>query len=125
MAGRGHFHAARMRVQIRLMNVLLHLAPEMIERVFSPADLSRLKNGNTIFDRSALDRLGEMEVLITGWGTPALDEAFFDPAKKMKLVAHSAGSTKHLVPKGFWSRGIRLCSANEALGIGVAETTIA
>jgi phosphoglycerate dehydrogenase-like enzyme len=107
------------------MKVLLHLTPEMTERVFAPADMARLQKGNTIMGRSALDRLGEAEILITGWGTPALDEAFFDRAKNLKLMAHSAGSTKYLVPPGFWSRGIRLCSANEALGIGVAETTIA
>ena len=115
-----------MRVQIRSMNVLVHLTPEMTERVFDPRDIARLKKpNNTILARDQLSRIAETEVLVTGWGTPTLDEQFLDGAKKLKLIAHSAGSTRHLVPVGFWSRGIRLCSANEALGIGVAETTIA
>jgi phosphoglycerate dehydrogenase-like enzyme len=107
------------------MNVLLHLAPEMIDRIFHPRDLARLSKTHTLMNRDDLEKLDQVDVLITGWGTPPLDDAFLDRAKKLKLIAHSAGSTKHLVPPTFWTRGIRLCSANEALGIGVAETTIA
>jgi len=107
------------------MNVLLHLTPDMIRRVFAPADLTRLGTAHVLMDRKDLDRIGEIDILITGWGTPPIDDAFFDRAKRLKLLAHSAGSTRQLVPQSFWSRGIRLCSANEALGIGVAETTIA
>ena len=107
------------------MNVLLHLVPEMVERVFAPADLARLGRGNRLMGRQDLERLDEVDVLVTGWGTPALDDAFLDRAMRLKMIAHAAGSTRYLVPAEFWSRGIRLCSANEALGIGVAETTIA
>ena len=107
------------------MNVLLHLSPEILARVFAPADLQRLEKKHNLLYRDSLNRIADVEVLITGWSTPALDDAFFDSAKKLKLVAHSAGSTRYLVPKSFWSRDIRLCSANEALGIGVAETTLA
>jgi phosphoglycerate dehydrogenase-like enzyme len=107
------------------MNVLLHLAPDMIRRVFAAGDLARLGAAHSLLDRNDIERLGEADVLVTGWGTPPLDDRFFDRARRLKLVAHSAGSTKLLVPPSFWSRGIRLCSANEALGIGVAETTIA
>jgi phosphoglycerate dehydrogenase-like enzyme len=107
------------------MNVLLHMSSEMQARVFAPADLERLGKIHTLLYRDSLDRMDEVDVLITGWSTPALDDAFFDRAKRLKLIAHSAGSTRHLLPQSFWSRGIRLCSANEALGIGVAETTLA
>jgi len=107
------------------MNVLLHLAPEMIERIFAPPDLARLAKSCTLLNRDDLSKLPDVDVLVTGWGTSPLDNEFLDRARSLKMIAHSAGSTKHLVPPGFWSRGIRLCSANEALGIGVAETTIA
>jgi phosphoglycerate dehydrogenase-like enzyme len=107
------------------MNVLLHLTPEMIQRVFDPVDLARLSKTNTLMGREALAQTNEVDILITGWGTPPLDDAFLDRAKRLKMIAHSAGSTRHLVSDSFWSRDIRLCTANEALGIGVAETTIA
>jgi len=107
------------------MNVLLHLTAEMIERIFDPRDLARLSKSNTIFTRDDLSHLADVDVLVTGWGTSALDDAFLDSAENLKLIAHAAGSTRYLVPAKFWSRGIRLCSANEALGIGVAETTLA
>ena len=35
---------------------------------------------------------------ITGWGTPPLDETLLAHAKSLKLVAHAAGSIRHLVP---------------------------
>src|SRR5438105_1103800 len=60
------------------MNVLLHLTPEMINRVFDPADMERLARGNTLWKRDNLARLSEADVLITGWGTPALGDEFFD-----------------------------------------------
>src|SRR3954468_3781132 len=65
------------------MNVLLHLAPEMSDRVFDPADLARLSKSNTLMNRDQLSRLQEAEILITGWGTPTLDDAFLDRAKKL------------------------------------------
>ena len=89
------------------MKVLLHLAPEMIERVFAPADMARLAKSNTLMNRDDLGRLDQVEVLITGWGTPGLDDAFLDRAKNLKMIAHSAGSTKYLVPPGLWSRSAR------------------
>lgn len=107
------------------MNVLLHLDPQMIDRVFSPGDLDRLRQSHTVLDRTHLERIGEIDVLVTGWGTPPLEPSFLDRARHLKLVAHAAGSTRYLLPDDFWSRNIRLCSANEALGEGVAETTFA
>ena len=111
---------------MRAMNVLLHLVPEMVERVFTPATSARWPRATRCsMGRQDLERLDEVDVLVTGWGTPALDDAFLDRATRLKMIAHAAGSTRYLVPAEFWSRGIRLCSANEALGIGVAETTLA
>jgi phosphoglycerate dehydrogenase-like enzyme len=107
------------------MNVLLHLDPQMIAKVFAEADLKRLRRAHDVMDRNALDQIGQVDVLITGWGTPMLDDSFYTRSPRLKLVAHAAGSTKAMVPPTFWRRGIRLCSANEALGIGVAETTVA
>jgi phosphoglycerate dehydrogenase-like enzyme len=107
------------------MNVLLHLDHQMIDRVFGPSDLQRLRESHTVMDRTHLDRIAEVNILVTGWGTGHLDSTFLNQAKRLKLIAHAAGSTRYLLPADFWSRNIRLCSANEALGEGVAETTFA
>src|SRR3954466_3602908 len=108
------------------MNVLFHLAPEMIERIFAPRDIARLSEAHTLLYRDSIsDKIAEVDALITGWGTPHLDDVFLGRAKNLKLIAPSAGSTRYLLPPAFWDRGIRLCTANEALGEGVAETTLA
>jgi hypothetical protein len=46
------------------MNVLLHLAPEMIRRVFAAADLARLGATHSVMDRNDLPRLGEADETI-------------------------------------------------------------
>ena len=116
------------------MKILFHLPRPTLHRCFAPRDLDRLASRHTLVlpttdvaippDRCA-EGAQDSDVIVTGWGTPRLADALLDAMPKARLVAHSAGSTKHLLPASFWSRGIRLSSANEALGVGVAETTIA
>ncbi|MEJ3749711.1 hydroxyacid dehydrogenase [Actinomycetes bacterium KLBMP 9797] len=75
-------------------------------------------------DPRAADRLAELEVLITGWGAPRLDEAFLAAAPKLRAVLHAAGSVKPHVTAGVWTRGIAVCSAATANAVPVAEYTV-
>jgi phosphoglycerate dehydrogenase-like enzyme len=70
-------------------------------------------------------RLADVEVLITGWGCPPLDEAVLAAAPKLRAVLHAAGSVKPLATAGVWDRGIIVCSAAEANAVPVAEYTVA
>jgi phosphoglycerate dehydrogenase-like enzyme len=56
---------------------------------------------------------------ITGWGTPSLDETLLAHAKSLKLVAHAAGSIRHLVPFAAIDEG-RLQVTHAAIHIGEA-----
>jgi phosphoglycerate dehydrogenase-like enzyme len=71
------------------------------------------------------DRLAEVEVLITGWGTPQLDAARLRRMPNLRLMVHCAGSIKGQVSEAFWAAGIRASSAAEANAIPVAEFTLA
>ncbi|MBO3803976.1 MAG: hydroxyacid dehydrogenase [Candidatus Brockarchaeota archaeon] len=67
--------------------------------------------------------------LVTGWGTPPLDGSVFERAKKLRIIAHSAGSVKYMLSKDVVRRyvvpmGICVFSANEAIAYNVAESTI-
>lgn len=67
--------------------------------------------------------------LVTGWGTPKLDEKVFENADKLRIIAHSAGSVKvfldpEVVNKYIVPRGICVFSANAAIAVNVAESTI-
>lgn len=64
---------------------------------------------------------GDVEVLITSWGTPSVDELIVKGLPKLKLVAHAAGSIKPIMSEAAWTRGIRATSAAAAIALGVAE----
>jgi phosphoglycerate dehydrogenase-like enzyme len=68
--------------------------------------------------------LTDATVLITGWGTPAIDPLVLSHAPQLKLVAHSAGSVKNLIREGVFDRGIRVTTAASANAIPVAEFTV-
>ena len=61
---------------------------------------------------------------ITGWGTGAVPEDALDGAPGLKIIAHSAGSVKGLIPLAAWKRGIVVTTAAESIAIGVAEYTL-
>jgi phosphoglycerate dehydrogenase-like enzyme len=65
-------------------------------------------------------------VLITGWGTPALEplECWSAEAFAVRLVAHTAGTVKQLVPVAALERGLLVTHANDSLAEAVAEFTL-
>lgn len=70
-------------------------------------------------------RLGEVEVLLTGWGAPCLDGARLDRMPRLRAMLHCAGSVRPQVSEELWRRGIRVTSAAEANAAPVAEFTFA
>jgi phosphoglycerate dehydrogenase-like enzyme len=74
-------------------------------------------------DPRIADRLADLEIVITGWGCPPLDDAFLSAAPNLRAVLHTAGSVKHLIPPAGWARGLTACSAAEANAVPVAEFT--
>ncbi|WP_201832596.1 hydroxyacid dehydrogenase [Microvirga zambiensis] len=63
---------------------------------------------------------------ITGWGTPPLDEALLERASSLKLVAHAAGSIRHLIPfPAISERRLQVTHAAIHIGEAVSEFVIA
>lgn len=113
--------------------VVAFLTPKSItETCFSAEQIARLSERCDVRDTrpeavesADLPTLGEgADVWVTGWGTPPLTPEAFDAAPDLRLVAHSAGSTRRLLPEGFWTRGIALATAGRAIAIAVAETAL-
>lgn len=106
----------------------------MLEHCFTSRQLEQLQSTHKVLlPRSAniQDLLTEYsqyapqcEALITGWDTPSLTDAMLDAAPELKVLIHSAGSIKALVPRSIWHRDIRVATCNDALAVGVAETTL-
>lgn len=71
------------------------------------------------------DALPGTEVLVTGWGMPALDAALLDRAPDLRLVAHIGASVKFLVTDALFARGVRVTQAGQAMARPVAEVALA
>lgn len=65
--------------------------------------------------------LKDVEVVFSGWGGPALDEAFLAAAPRLKAVFYAAGTVKNIATQASWKRNIRIFNAAEANAIPVTE----
>ena len=108
--------------------------PLGIEKLFSLSDLDRLKSCCFIASAEPLQefqsvaakaQLADTDILVTGWGCPAIDAAVLESASSLKLVAHAAGSVKHLIGPDVFERGIAVTNAAAANAVPVAEFTLA
>lgn len=66
----------------------------------------------------------DADVLFGGWGIPELDEAFYENAKKLKIIAYTGGSVADLVNDSLKKRDVLLLSGNRYYAESVAEATI-
>ena len=113
----------------KLRSVML-ITREMQGRCFADEDLKRIESATTLTPSKTdscsyeqqLAAISDAEIAITGWGTQPITEAMLGAAPGLTLLCHSAGSLKHLIDGDlFLRRGIRVCSARQALAVGVAE----
>jgi len=63
-------------------------------------------------------------LVISGWGTPTFTDEVLATAGDLKLVAHSAGSIKKLLPPPLFEQGIAVTHAAGAIAPAVAEMTV-
>ncbi|ACZ20309.1 phosphoglycerate dehydrogenase-like oxidoreductase [Sanguibacter keddieii DSM 10542] len=69
--------------------------------------------------------LRQVEVLVTAWGAPPLDDDLLRRAPRLRAVVHTGGTVKRLVTEASWARGVRVSSAAAANAQPVAEYTLA
>jgi phosphoglycerate dehydrogenase-like enzyme len=67
----------------------------------------------------------DAEILLTGWGAPAIDSAALDLMPRLQAVVHAAGTVKPFISAEVYARGIQVAAAVEANAIPVAEFTFA
>jgi len=118
--------------------VLYVCTPSHTERVFRPAKYQEFlelfevtaneTNTNWTSEQMA-ERVAGMDAVVTGWGAPPTTEEFYEQADKLQIIAHSAGSVRHLIStelarKYVVPRGIVVFSANKSIAYNVAEATV-
>ncbi|WP_433002534.1 hydroxyacid dehydrogenase [Kribbella sp. CA-294648] len=105
------------------VRVLVSAVRERLERVANVLPVG--PGGPFLADPAVLAALGDVDVLLTGWGCPAITPEVLDAAPKLKAIIHSAGSVKHFVDPAAFERGIQVSSAVVANALPVAEFTAA
>lgn len=113
--------------------ILCLFTPAHRARVFRPEAWERIRALGEVIEASgeAADRLlPECDAVLTGWGTQyAFTKARIDSASRLRVIAHTAGSVKHLFPEAeardrLRERNIPIFSGNEGIAMNVAEATV-
>lgn len=100
------------------------LPPTALEHLRAFADV-REGGGDTGAIASALPSLlAEADACLTGWGTPPLTDEVLASATRLRLIAHTAGSVKRLIPRSVFDRGIAVSHAASIIADAVAEFTV-
>lgn len=120
------------------VNLLYLPAPSHTELAFTEYWWNRLHRVANVVEweqevpytsENLAQRIGEFEVLVTAWGSPRLTEEVLQNARRLRLIAHAAGSVKFMlsqevVQQYLIPRGIRVFSGNGAIALNVAEATV-
>lgn len=113
--------------------VVVMIPPARVAEVLEPAALDRLQElaeivpvtGTTATIAAALpELLAEADIVLTSWGTPPITETALSGAPRLRLIAHAAGSIKHLVPATAFVRGIAVSHAASIIADAVAEMAL-
>lgn len=116
-----------------MSKIVMLVRTDKRDSVFDETYYSRLRQWGElhIYDRPdfsdrdyVLSFVSGAEVLITSWGTPALDQEILDLCPNLKLVLHAAGTVKPVISDAFLARNIPITNSAVAIGEGVAETAL-
>jgi phosphoglycerate dehydrogenase-like enzyme len=99
-----------------VLKVALSMSALARARLFGEESLARLH---------VVEEIGDAELLLTGWGSPPVDEAVLATAPRLRAIVHAAGSAKRIVTPACWARGIVVSTAAAANARPVAEYTLA
>jgi phosphoglycerate dehydrogenase-like enzyme len=99
------------------------LSPEAIDDLASFAEV-RLPNSSLLTPDDLAPLLDGAVACITGWGTPPLTADLLARKSNVRLVAHTAGSIRNLVPVDLMGDGLRVSHAAAIIADAVAEFVI-
>lgn len=68
--------------------------------------------------------LKDVELLVTGWGAPAIDAELLAAAPELAAVFYGAGSIKKVMTDAAWDRGVRVTTAYAMNAVPVAEFSV-
>jgi phosphoglycerate dehydrogenase-like enzyme len=100
----------------------------LVEQVFNGNAYEKLKKigGVTFvtpeFDGDCLaECVEEYDFCVTGWETPKFTDGIIARAKRLKVIAHTAGTVVPIVNRSVFESGIKVVNANASLAKSTAE----
>lgn len=66
----------------------------------------------------------DVDILVTGWKTPRIDEDVMKAANRLKIHAHTGGTMATMICKEEYDRGVIVLSGNDLYAKSVAEGTL-
>lgn len=108
-------------------------SPSLYRRLFALSSDARLRevvdvtfnDAEGAWDSAELARrIPGFAVVITGWGSPTFTHEVLDAADRLRLIAHSAGTIKKLLPPPVFARDIAVTHAAAAMAPAVAEMSV-
>src|SRR5205085_2622842 len=81
--------------------VALAMSGPAFARLFTERSVARLGDVADVVDAD-IGALGDVELLLTGWGCPPVDEVVLAAAPRLRAIVHAAGSAKRHVAPACW-----------------------
>lgn len=104
--------------------------PQQFQRMLDSFDVTCNDTGKALTTDDLAAGIAGFDGIVTGWGShPPMTDQVMQNADRLKIIAHAAGSIKHMVSKQVAEqylapRNIILFSANEAIAYNVAESAV-
>lgn len=100
------------------------ITTDVIEKLSNMGDVIWNTSQEQFSKEELREKVRDVEVCITGWGCPRLDEYVLESAANLKMIAHTGGSVSNLVSHFLYERNIRVVSGNQIYAESVAEGVI-
>jgi phosphoglycerate dehydrogenase-like enzyme len=98
--------------------------PDVQARLEALGPVVHATGGKEALGAQAPALLAGAEALLTGPGTPSLQEEWLDAAPNLKIIGYSTGSVRGIIPPTIFQRGIRLFHNAPVIADAVAEFSI-
>ena len=114
-------------------NILIAIRPALYADLFSNeadqqlrelGDLTFQSSEDNLTSKQLARQIGGYDIVVTGWGTPVFNDEVLAAADRLRLIVHSAGTIKRLLPPAAFANGRRITHAAAAMAVPVAETTL-
>lgn len=109
------------------------IRPSLYQELFTPeldaqlrkiGDVVHQTSENNLTSAQLAEQVSGYDAVITGWGTPQFNDAVLANADQLKVIVHSAGSIKRMLPPPVFEKGIRVSHVAAAMAPAVAELTL-